>query len=211
MDRPPSGRSRLYHETVPALGSGPLEQLAEHRRRPLRAVRRDCRARGRRRQLAQNRLGQHVRCRARVFEPVAGLAPVQAVGDVELLLEVLIEGEVNERPPQRRELQRGGAAALHHGQVAGGEVLVQPVHVAEHPGARRGLDRGRVHPRAAHQHEPGVRDPGADQRDRVGAQPQQGRPHASGANGADHQRLPAVPQPVAQRRPVRQIRRIERN
>src|SRR5918996_5739200 len=59
----------------------------------------------------------------------AGPVPGQAVGDVEVLLEVVGQGEVEERAPGRGQLHAGGQAPLDHGEVAGGQVPVQPMDV----------------------------------------------------------------------------------
>src|SRR4051794_30903334 len=54
---------------------------------------------------------------------------LEAVADMEVLLEVMAKREVEERPPVRGELHRGGEPALHHGEIASGEVAVEVMHV----------------------------------------------------------------------------------
>jgi hypothetical protein len=51
-----------------------------------------------------------------------------ALGNSDVLLEVMLEREVKERRPQRGQLERRGAAALDDGHVGGREVLVQARH-----------------------------------------------------------------------------------
>ena len=60
-----------------------------------------------------------------VVHPPARPVAVQAVGNVEVLLEVVAQREVQERPPVRRQLHAGGQAALHDREVAGGQVPVE--------------------------------------------------------------------------------------
>ena len=48
---------------------------------------------------------------------------------MEVLLEVVAEREVEERPPVRRQFHRGGQSALDDGEVAGGEMPVELVDV----------------------------------------------------------------------------------
>jgi hypothetical protein len=52
------------------------------------------------------------------------------VPDVPVLLEVVAQREVQERPPRRGQLHRRGQSALDDGEVAHREVLVQLRHVA---------------------------------------------------------------------------------
>jgi hypothetical protein len=47
------------------------------------------------------------------------------VGDVEVLLEVVAQREVQERPPVRRQLHAGRQSPLHDREVAGGQVPVE--------------------------------------------------------------------------------------
>ena len=66
---------------------------------------------------------------------------VEAVGDVELLLEVLAEREVDEPASCRGELHRGCEAALDDGDVASGEM---PVQVGEVPADFEPIDRSQA-------------------------------------------------------------------
>ena len=50
---------------------------------------------------------------------------------MEVLLEVVLEREVEERPAVGGQLHRGRQAALHDGEVAGGQVPVEVVDVAD--------------------------------------------------------------------------------
>ena len=72
-----------------------------------------------------------------VVQAAAGAVPVQPVPHVEVLLEVVAQRHVQERPPAGGQLHRGGQPALHDGQVARGQVPVQVGHVAAHLEARR--------------------------------------------------------------------------
>jgi len=65
---------------------------------------------------------------------------MQTVVDMHLLLEVVLEREVQKRPPVGGQLHRGRETALHHGEVTGGQLTVQVVHIGEHLDAIRGLD-----------------------------------------------------------------------
>jgi hypothetical protein len=54
------------------------------------------------------------------------------VPDVEVLLEMAAQRDVQERPLAGSQLHRGRQAALYHGQVTGGQVLMQAMHVTPH-------------------------------------------------------------------------------
>ena len=105
---------------------------------------------------------------------------------MEVLLEVMAERHVDERPLAGGELHRGGQAALHHGQVARGQVPVQVVYVATHlepvPPARQG-QRLRIDPRPGdHDHsQPGNQPPRGRERGRRAAQ--QGGADAGATHG----------------------------
>ena len=62
-------------------------------------------------------LGQRFRPGVLVVQAAARPVPAEPVPDVEVLLEVVPERHVDEGPPGRGELHRGGQATLHHGQV----------------------------------------------------------------------------------------------
>src|SRR3954447_14934078 len=75
----------------------------------------------------------------------SGAVALEAVADVEVLLEVVAKREVEERSLVGGQLHRGGESALNDGEVAGGEVAVEVMHVGAHLesfGAReaRGVD-----------------------------------------------------------------------
>jgi hypothetical protein len=78
----------------------------------------------------------------------AGAIAVQAVPDVEVLLEVMPQREVEERPLRCGQLHRRRQPALHDGQVAHRQVPVEAIDVAAHlqtgivskAGKARGVD-----------------------------------------------------------------------
>src|SRR5215207_8592344 len=74
-------------------------------------------------------VGDHLGAGGGELHAPAGVVLAQAVGDVEVLLEVVGQGEVEERPAGRGQLHAGAEAALDHGQVADGQVLVEAVDV----------------------------------------------------------------------------------
>ena len=77
----------------------------------------------------------------------SGAVALESVADVEVLLEVVAEREVEERASVRRQLHRRRQAALDDGEIAGGEVPVELVHVgADLEPVVRG-QRRRVDPR----------------------------------------------------------------
>ena len=82
--------------------------------------------------LRRDGLGQRLGRRLVVVQAATRAVPFQAVPDVEVLLEMMAEGYVDEGPPAGGELHRRGQPALHDGQVARGQVPVQVVHVAAH-------------------------------------------------------------------------------
>ena len=65
-----------------------------------------------------------------IVEPPAGAVPLQAVVDVEVLLEVVLQRHVDERPPVGGELHARREPALHDRQIARREVTVEVGHVA---------------------------------------------------------------------------------
>ena len=69
------------------------------------------------------------RARSRRSRAPTGAVPIQPVPDVEVLLEVVPQRHVQERPPVRGQLHRRRQAALHDREVAGGQVPVEVVHV----------------------------------------------------------------------------------
>ena len=76
--------------------------------------------------------GDDVRGGALEVHPAAGSVAVEPVGDVEALLEVVAQGEVEERPPRGGQLHRGRQPALNHSEVAGGEVAVEILDKGTH-------------------------------------------------------------------------------
>src|SRR4029450_9561579 len=105
--------------------------------------------------------GDHLRGGGGEVHAATGVVPVQAVGDVVVLLEVVGQGEVQERPPGRGQLHAGGEPALHHRQVAGGQVLVEPVDIRVDLQPVGRWQRGRVDPGAGDHHHAQARDPPA--------------------------------------------------
>src|SRR5215211_1220778 len=83
-------------------------------------------------QLPKYRLGQPLGRSLGVEQPLARPMSLKPLGHHEVLLEVILEWEVDEGPPQRRKLQRGGPSALDDSYIASGEVLIQARHVAAH-------------------------------------------------------------------------------
>src|SRR5262249_49752419 len=73
--------------------------------------------------------GDEIGVRGGVVHVLAGAVPVEPVTDVEVLLEVVPEREVEERAPGGSQLHGRGQAALDDGEVADGQVLVEPVDV----------------------------------------------------------------------------------
>ena len=67
-----------------------------------------------------------------VVDQPPGAVPVEPVPYVELLLEVVPQRDVEERPPVRGQLHRRGEPALHDGEVAHRQVPPQVVHVRAH-------------------------------------------------------------------------------
>lgn len=74
-------------------------------------------------------MGDRLGRRVLEVHPPPGAVALQAVADVEVLLEVVPQREVDERPPVGRQLHRGRKAALNDREVAGGEVPVEVVDV----------------------------------------------------------------------------------
>ena len=78
----------------------------------------------------------------------------EAVGDVVVLLEVAAQREVQEGPAGGGELHGRGEAAVADREVAGRQVAVEPVHVAERLDAVAVWERRRVDARSAHDDHP---------------------------------------------------------
>ena len=119
------------------------------------------------------------------------------MADVEVLLEVVAQREDQERALVGGQLHRGGQAALDDGEVAGGEVLVEVVHVgADLEPGMRGQRRG-VDARAGDDDHAQVRDLRAGGGEGVDHAAQQRGADAGAADGDDADPLAG---PVAERR-----------
>ena len=79
--------------------------------------------------LLGDRGGDLVRAVGLEVHAAPGAVALEPVADVEVLLEVVPEREVEERPPVRGQLHRRRQAALDDREVAGGEVAVEVVDV----------------------------------------------------------------------------------
>src|SRR4051812_19891069 len=162
---PLTARVRLFGEVsatlslllFPRLRGGPLDlalralrgasdELRDHRRRPRGAVRLDVAVVDR---AAAELLRQRRGYLRRAVDGEVHAAPravaLEPVPDMEVLLEVVAQREVEERPLGRGQLHRRRQTALHHGDVARGEVAVEVVHVRAHleavvSGQRRRVD-----------------------------------------------------------------------
>src|SRR3954462_11550846 len=110
---------RLVAHRPPTVARGASKQLREHRRSPAGAVTLDgavgdvaaAELLGKR----AGDLGRAVRLEGHA---AAGAVAVEAVADVEVLLEVVAQREVEEGALRRRQLHRRRQAALDHGYVA---------------------------------------------------------------------------------------------
>src|SRR5207249_3350587 len=89
-----------------------------------------------------------------VVHVLAGAVAVEPVPDVEVLLEVVPEREVQERALGGGQLHGGGQAALDDGEVAGAQMLVEPVDVAAQLEAGPLREGRRVDPGAGHHDHP---------------------------------------------------------
>src|SRR5215471_861144 len=74
--------------------------------------------------------GDEVRVGGGVVHVSAGAVAVESVADVEVLLEVVPERKVQERPLGGGQLHGGGQPALDDGEVADAQMPVEPVDVA---------------------------------------------------------------------------------
>src|SRR5204863_6396012 len=72
-----------------------------------------------------DRLGDRLRWRVLEVHSPSGPVALQAMVDVEVLLEVMLQGEIDERRAVRGQLHRRRQAALHHRQIAGRQMLVE--------------------------------------------------------------------------------------
>src|SRR5581483_12256003 len=109
----------------------------------------------------------------------------QAVMDMEVLLEVVLEREVEERSPGGGELHRGRQAAVADRDIAGGEPTVEPVHIPmrlEAVGARQAVG---IQTRTRDQDHAKVGDELLGYRERGSGLPEQGVPYSGPARGHD--------------------------
>ncbi len=97
---------------------------------------------------------------------------------MEALLEVVAQRRVQERPAVRRQLHGGRQAALHHGQVAGGEVAIELVDVRHDLEPIAVRQARRVDARAAHHDHAQGRNSSLGLRERIDHAPKEGRTHA---------------------------------
>src|SRR6185312_10466396 len=98
--------------------------------------------------------GDQVGVGRQVVHARAGAIAGQPVPDVEVLLEVVPEREVQERALGGGQLHGGGQAALDYGEVAGAQMLVEPVDVAAQFEAGPPGEGGRVNAGAGHHDHP---------------------------------------------------------
>ena len=150
--------------------------------------------------------------RAVAFEvhAASGVVAREPVADVEVLLEVVAKREVEERAPVRRQLHRSGQTALDDGEVAGGKVPVQLVHVGAHlePLVRR--ERRRVDARTCDDDHPQRGDELLRLREGSDHAPQEVGADARAADGDDADLLVlAIAELVPERGPVGELGGIE--
>src|SRR6185312_7624292 len=112
------------------LVDGPLasEQLRKHFRGPAGAVGFDRREAGWPAQRRHDRVSDDLRRRRRVVHADARPVTVEAVSDMVVLLEMILERKIKEWHRSGRELHAGGKAALHQRQVAGSKMTVEIGH-----------------------------------------------------------------------------------
>lgn len=160
--------------------------------------------------LGGDRLADHLRAGCAEVHAPAGAVAVEAVGDVEGLLEVVPQRKVEERPAGGGQLHAGGQSALDDGEVAAGQMSVQLVHVGVHLQALVGGGRCRVDARAANHHHPQRRHPPFSVGEGGDDPSQQVSAHPGAADGDDADLLVwAVAQLGAQRRAVGERRGVE--
>lgn len=87
------------------------------------------------------------------FRGAAGALAREPLGDDEGLLGVALEGEIDDRPAQRRQLDCARTATLYDGDIAGGEVFLEAGHITAYVHAGRSIDRRGIEAGAAdHDH-----------------------------------------------------------
>ena len=185
----------------------PASEHLEHQlSRPVGAVRRHGQVVGRGLQRRGQLVGDPPRVGVAVVQRPAGPVPLQPVPHVHLLLEVVAERDVQERPTRRGELHRGAQPALDHGHVARGVVQVEVGQEAVHLHARGRAQRARVDARAGDDHHPEAGDAAPCLVVRRDHAPQQVVADARTAH-ADHadDLAVGVPEPVPQRLAVGRV------
>ena len=108
-----------------------------------------------------------------VVEAAAGAVSAEAVIDVEVLLEVVAQGDVEERAAVGGELHAGRQPALHDGDIAGREMAVQVGDEAPIGDTSAAREPGRVDPWAADDDEAEAIDEATCRRHGVDDTPQQ--------------------------------------
>ena len=98
--------------------------------------------------LLGDRLRDHLGSRFVEVHAPPGAVALEAVADVEVLLEVVAQREVEEGPAVSGQLHGRRQAALHDREVAGGQVSVELVHVRVHLEAVLLGERRRIDARA---------------------------------------------------------------
>ena len=179
------------------------QQLGQARGGPRRAVCLHRQVADRTCHLFGHRRCQRVRLGVRVVQAAPGAVSRQPLPDMEVLLEVMVQWHVNERPPGGGQLHRGGQPALDHRKVAGGQVPVQVRDVAAHVQAlRRRQGRG-VDARPGHDDHPQPGDEAAGRGVSCRHPAQQAGPDARAADRDHADRLTGpVAELGAQRFPV---------
>ncbi len=105
--------------------------------------------------------------------------------DVKALLEVVLEGKVEEGPLGLGQLHAGGQPPLHEGQVAHGKVLVQIGYIAAHLDTVGGGQSGGIQAGSRHNHHPQPRNLSACFRIGLHDAPHQRAAHTRAAHGDD--------------------------
>ena len=128
-------------------------------------------------QMLEHRGTQSLRARSLVVEANARAEAIEAPGHVQLLLEVVAQGKVEERGAKGRQLHGGGEPALDDGEIDGGVMLEEIRHEGAHldPGTPGRLHLGEA--RASDQDQPSLRNLGGDQGEGLRALAKQAPPH----------------------------------
>ena len=130
---------------------------------------------------------QLCRCRCAKLEPHTSTVTLDSSRNVQTLFKVAFQREVDERTPQRRQLEGRGTSTLHDRQIAGGQVFVQSVHItfSLNPlGQAKGVD-GKTRPANRDHLEIGYLR--LQQRIRAATKVQERFPYGSAADRANHQ------------------------